>query len=119
MPRQITCMGSTCISLNAFLMVKAMVWKRCKIDGKNCIVKDKKSSVFFGSQCVGTLWNQKSTEVIEKQWSFQQRSITSKKKKRKKNIIINKFSKYSFEHIIEKLHVLLIKIIFSSHYTES
>lgn len=84
MPRQITCMGSTCISLNAFLMVKAMVWKRCKIDGKNCIVKDKKSSVFFGSQCVGTLWNQKSTEVIEKQWSFQQRSITSKKKRKEK-----------------------------------
>ena len=43
----------------------------------------------------------------------------TQKKKKKKNIIINKIRKYSFEHIIEKLHVLLIKLTFPSHYTES
>ena len=55
MPRQIKYMCSTFISLNAFLIVKAMEWKRRKIDGKNYIVKDKKSSVISGSRCVGTL----------------------------------------------------------------
>ena len=45
--------------------------------------------------------------------------INNIQKKEKKNIIINKIRKYSIEHIIEKLYVLLIKLTFPSHYTES